>query len=105
MSIRLSRSVLAGSLILSAGFAAKKDHNAFVAGDPAALSPGHAKTKRIADSDKVVHGGGGKPDSHVQIELLPRSNLISRSEVQKVARSPGLRKIARVFGKRVPSLG
>jgi hyperosmotically inducible protein len=32
----LSRVVLAGCLILSAGFAAKKDHNdAFVAGDPA----------------------------------------------------------------------
>jgi hyperosmotically inducible protein len=33
---RVSRLVLAGSLILSAGFGAKKDHNdAFVAGDPA----------------------------------------------------------------------
>jgi hyperosmotically inducible protein len=36
MSIRLSRLVLAGSLILSAGLAAQKDHNdAFVSGDPA----------------------------------------------------------------------
>jgi hypothetical protein len=35
MSNRLSRLVLAGSLIVIAGFAAQKDHNdAFTAGDP-----------------------------------------------------------------------
>ena len=36
MTSRVSRLVLAGALILSYGFADKKDHNdAFVAGDPA----------------------------------------------------------------------
>ena len=68
------------------------------------LWSGHSKTKRVTDSDKVVGRGRGKPYPHVQIELLLRLNLVSRSEVQKVPRSPGLGKIAGVFGKRVPSL-
>jgi hypothetical protein len=52
----------------------------------------------------VIWRGRRKPDSRMQIELLLRCDLISRSEVQKVTRSPDLRKVACVFGKRVPSL-
>jgi hypothetical protein len=56
----------------------------------------------VADPDEVVCCSRGKPDSRMQIELLPRCDLMSRSDVQEVARPAGLRKIARVFGKGIP---
>ena len=73
----------------------------FLSLPPGSFFPG-LEAKRIAHTDKVIHRGARQSYPDVEIELLIRTQLVSRPKVQQMSGPAALREIARIFGECVP---
>lgn len=63
------------------------------------------ESKRITDVDEVIHGRARQARPDVEIDLMERTQLVGRTEVQQVPGSTMFGKIARAFDERVPRPG